>query len=78
MHVGQRHEAVLYSGTHEWTSAEMTGRGKYETLLDPALWDYIDSINAWYPPEITDLPIAKQRQIYDRMCRAFASPIRPG
>ncbi len=49
----------------------MTGRGKYETRLDPALWAYIDSVNAWYPPEITGLPIDKQRAVYDRMCRAF-------
>jgi acetyl esterase len=49
----------------------MTGRGTYETRLDPALWAYIDSVNAWYPPEITGLPIDKQRAVYDRMCRAF-------
>ncbi|TPM91590.1 alpha/beta hydrolase [Mesorhizobium sp. B2-1-3A] len=49
----------------------MTGRGKYETRLNPALWAYIDSVNAWYPPEITGLPIDKQRAVYDRMCRAF-------
>lgn len=46
-------------------------RGKYETRLDPALWAYIDAVNAWYPPEITGLPIDKQRAVYDRMCRAF-------
>ncbi|TSE05908.1 alpha/beta hydrolase [Mesorhizobium intechi] len=49
----------------------MTGRGKYETWLDPALWAYIDSVNAWYPPEVIGLPIDKQRAVYDRMCRAF-------
>lgn len=49
----------------------MTGREKYETRLDPALWAYIDSVNAWYPPEIIGLPIDKQRAVYDRMCRAF-------
>jgi acetyl esterase len=49
----------------------MTGCGKYETRLDPALWAYIDSVNAWYPPEITGLPIDRQRAVYDRMCRAF-------
>ncbi|MER9653254.1 alpha/beta hydrolase [Mesorhizobium sp. M0152] len=46
-------------------------RGKYETRLDPALWAYIDAVNAWYPPEVTGLPIDKQRAVYDRMCRAF-------
>ncbi|QKD00938.1 alpha/beta hydrolase [Mesorhizobium loti] len=50
----------------------MTGRrGKYETRLDPGVWAYIDAVNAWYPPEIIGLPIDKQREIYDRMCRAF-------
>jgi acetyl esterase len=46
-------------------------RGKYEALLDPALWAYIDKVNAWYPPEIADLPIGKQRAVYDAMYRAF-------
>ncbi|RWC54479.1 alpha/beta hydrolase [Mesorhizobium sp.] len=49
----------------------MTARGKYETRLDPALWTYIDAVNAWYPPEITGLPIDKQRAVYDRMSQAF-------
>ena len=56
----------------------MTGRGKYETRLDPALWAYIDSVNAWYPPEIIGLPIDKQRAVYDRMCRAFHQGRPPG
>ncbi|TRC90859.1 alpha/beta hydrolase [Mesorhizobium sp. WSM4303] len=47
------------------------GRGKYATLLDPALWDYIDCVNDWFPPEIAELPIAEQRSVYDAMCRAF-------
>lgn len=46
-------------------------RGKYEARLDPDLWAYIDAIDAWYPPEIIGLPIDKQREVYDRMCRAF-------
>jgi len=56
----------------------MTGRGKYETRLDPALWAYIDAVNAWYPPEIIGLPIDKQREVYDRMCRAFHQGRPPG
>ncbi|SJM31431.1 alpha/beta hydrolase [Mesorhizobium delmotii] len=47
-----------------------TKREKYATLLDPALWTYIDRVNAWYPPEM-DLPVDKQRAVYDAMCRAF-------
>ncbi|MDX8481083.1 alpha/beta hydrolase [Mesorhizobium sp. VK24D] len=46
-------------------------RGKYATLLDPKLWDYIDAVNSWYPPEIVAAPIAEQRAVYNRMCAAF-------
>lgn len=46
-------------------------RGKYADLLDPELWDYIDTVNSWYPPEIVAAPIAEQRAVYDRMCVAF-------
>lgn len=56
----------------------MTSRGKYETRLDPALWAYIDAVNAWYPPEIIGLPVDKQRAVYDRMCRAFHPGRPPG
>jgi acetyl esterase len=51
------------------TIHQMTRRGKYAALLDPALWAYIDRVNDWYPPEI--VPIDKQREVYDAMCRAF-------
>ncbi|TIM95605.1 MAG: alpha/beta hydrolase [Mesorhizobium sp.] len=53
-------------------------RGPYETRLDPALWAYIDAVNAWYPPEILGLPIDKQRAVYDRMSRAFHQGRPPG
>ncbi|WP_083355130.1 alpha/beta hydrolase [Mesorhizobium sp. ORS 3428] len=46
-------------------------RGKYSGLLDPELWDYIDRVNSWYPPEIVAAPIAEQRAVYSRMCAAF-------
>ncbi|TGP46513.1 alpha/beta hydrolase [bacterium M00.F.Ca.ET.230.01.1.1] len=46
-------------------------RGKYADRLDPELWDYIDKVNSWYPPEIVAAPIAEQRAVYDRMCVAF-------
>lgn len=48
-----------------------TGRGQYATRLDLALWDYIDRVNGWYPPEMSGLPIDRQRVVYDAMCRAF-------
>ncbi|MBZ9996477.1 alpha/beta hydrolase [Mesorhizobium sp. BH1-1-4] len=56
----------------------MTSRGKYETWLDPALWAYIDSVNAFYPPRISGLPVDKQRAVYARMCRAFHQGRPPG
>ncbi|BCM19117.1 alpha/beta hydrolase [Mesorhizobium sp. J8] len=46
-------------------------RGKYADRLDPELWDYIDRVNSWYPPEIVAAPLAEQRAVYDRMCAAF-------
>lgn len=51
--------------------SEKPGRGKYATRLDAALWDYINRVNGWYPPEISGLPIDRQRAVYDAMCRAF-------
>ncbi|RAZ88546.1 esterase [Mesorhizobium hawassense] len=48
-----------------------TSRGGYADRLDQELWDYIDKVNSWYPPEIVAAPIAKQRTVYDRMCVAF-------
>ncbi|MDX8452634.1 alpha/beta hydrolase [Mesorhizobium sp. VK9D] len=45
--------------------------GKYAGRLDAELWDYLDRVNSWYPPEIVAAPIAEQRAVYDRMCVAF-------
>jgi len=53
------------------TGSDPTGRGKYADRLDPELWDYIDKVNSWYPPEIVAAPIAEQRAVYNRMCVAF-------
>ncbi|BCG95160.1 alpha/beta hydrolase [Mesorhizobium sp. 131-2-1] len=57
---------------------ETARRGKYAALLDPELWDYIDQVNAWFPPEIAARPIAEQRAVYDAMCRAFHQGYRAG
>ncbi|WP_084508172.1 alpha/beta hydrolase [Mesorhizobium sp. WSM3224] len=46
-------------------------RGKYADRLDRELWDYIDKVNGWYPPEIVASPIAEQRAVYNQMCVAF-------
>ncbi|TPM26078.1 alpha/beta hydrolase [Mesorhizobium sp. B2-3-4] len=56
----------------------MSDRGKYGPRLDPVLWAYIDSVNAWYPPQISAQPIDRQRAVYDRMCRAFHQGRPPG
>ena len=48
-----------------------TSRGKYADRLDPELWDYIDKVDSWYPPEIVAAPIAEQRAVYNRMCVAL-------
>lgn len=46
-------------------------RGKYEALIDPPLWGYIDRINEAYPPDVVNLSIEKQRAIYDAIARDF-------
>ena len=51
-------------------------RGKYEALLDPEYRDYVDRIDAFFPPDIAEKPIAEQRAIYDAMCRTL-HPGRP-
>jgi acetyl esterase len=43
----------------------------YRKLLDGEMWAFIDRINAFYPPEAIDWPIEKNREVYDRMSRAF-------
>jgi len=43
----------------------------YRTLIDAETWAFIDSTNSYYPPDTIDFTIAQQREVYDRMCRAF-------
>lgn len=43
----------------------------YETLIDAETWAFIRATDGWYPPETATFPIARQRAIYDAMCRAF-------
>ncbi len=45
----------------------------YKDLIDAATWEFIRETESWYPPETASYPIAKQREIYDEMCRAFHS-----
>jgi acetyl esterase len=46
-------------------------RPNYRKLLDGEIWAFIDRINAFYPPEAIDWPIDRNREVYDRMSRAF-------
>jgi acetyl esterase len=43
----------------------------YTKLLDPEVWAFIEKTNSYYPPETIDYTIEQQRDVYDRMCRAF-------
>ncbi|NGO50862.1 alpha/beta hydrolase [Allomesorhizobium camelthorni] len=43
----------------------------YRKLLDAEMWAFIDRIYGFYPPEAIDWPIGKNREVYDRMSRAF-------
>lgn len=46
-------------------------REDYERLIDSEMWTFIRRTDAWFPPETLDLPIERQREVYDAMCRAF-------
>ncbi len=43
----------------------------YATLIDAETWAFIRATEAWYPPETATYTIARQREVYDAMCRAF-------
>jgi acetyl esterase len=43
----------------------------YKKLIDAETWDFIERTNSYYPPDTVDYTIARQREIYDRMCREF-------
>lgn len=50
----------------------------YSTLIDAPTWAFIRATDAAYPPDTATLSIAEQRDIYDRMCRAFHQGYPPG
>ncbi|MGH6861778.1 MAG: alpha/beta hydrolase [Phyllobacterium sp.] len=50
----------------------------YSTRIDAETWAFIDRMNGFYPPETADLPIERNREIYDRMSRSFASAYPDG
>lgn len=43
----------------------------YTKLIDAETWAFIERTNSYYPPDTIDYTIARQREIYDRMCREF-------
>lgn len=43
----------------------------YTSLIGPETRAFIDETESWYPPETATYPVARQREIYDAMCRAF-------
>jgi acetyl esterase len=43
----------------------------YSKLLDDETRAFIAQTDSYYPPDAVDLPVADQREVYDRMCRAF-------
>ncbi|HEX5499526.1 MAG TPA: hypothetical protein VFX03_09880, partial [Thermomicrobiales bacterium] len=46
-------------------------RGVYGSLLDEETWAFVDDTDSYYPPDAVDLTVAEQREVYNRMCRAF-------
>lgn len=57
-------------------AASPPGRGAYADRLDAEYWAYIDRVKGFFPPETGALPLARQREIYERMCAAL-HPGRP-
>lgn len=43
----------------------------YTKLLEEETRAFIARTDEYYPPDAVDLPVAGQREVYDRMCRAF-------
>ena len=44
---------------------------EYQRLIDGEIWAFIRRTDEWFPPETIGLPIERQREVYDAMCRAF-------
>ncbi len=44
---------------------------KYDGLLDPEIWAFIERTNQYYPPDAVTRSVAEQRKVYNAMCRAF-------
>ncbi|MEH6360074.1 MAG: alpha/beta hydrolase [Amylibacter sp.] len=46
-------------------------KADYSKLIDAQTWGFIRKAESWYPPDTINLSVASQRDVYDRMCRAF-------
>lgn len=44
---------------------------KYDQLIDAETWAFIRETEGWYPPDAIGLTIQDQREVYNKMCRAF-------
>ena len=50
----------------------------YKKLIDAETWAYIERVNSFYPPDTVDYTIQRQREVYNRMCRAFRASYPEG
>ncbi len=50
----------------------------YDTLIDAETWAFIQKTEDYYPVDTIEASIHRQREIYDRMCRAFFQGYPPG
>jgi acetyl esterase len=52
----------------------MSSPPDYARLIDAETWAFIRETERWYPPDAAGYPIARQREVYDAMSRAFDVP----
>lgn len=50
----------------------------YQKLIDAPTWAFIARTESFYPPETASYSIDRQREVYNRMCRAFFQGYPPG
>jgi len=65
------HPSNLLEIEQETTMAHTDYPAKYHNIIDDETWAFIEKTNSWYPTDTVDLTIKEQREIYNRMCRAF-------
>ena len=51
--------------------SEAPSLGAYDARLDSEIRAFVARTNSWYPPQTLDLPLERQRSIYNAMCQAF-------